>query len=423
MERTVVYTAIFFNEEELKRMFKPVHENLFYHHSTIGFQPQGVDELPLDKKVKIKILGRLTTKKVDVLLVDNNFSKNKHPHITLSTAKDIKPQESNTEIEKYYDRIKDLKPKKLFIWGRIGYFDGQKEITKENKIIGGLSDKKTLEDLSKKHNIHLEKLKKQLEIGINVEMEHTNNKEIAKEIALDHLFELPDYYTKLKTIEESLFNKIILEELDQVFSTKEVINKIDEILKGDKNNGISYNREIYGYDIDDNMKHIYVDINKNNTKHLFNKNVIMMGFDLVGSNSDSSSTSIMRLIPDNNKENGIWEYLGHGNEYGIVSRFNGDFYKDLLYYIKSNYKFGRFDEKSYNEPKNEPVMKNDKKIDIPSGFITIIKDILKKQANNYVSKIVATIERNEGKGTQRQYDYLKRFRSGELGQSNYSSKN
>jgi hypothetical protein len=256
-----------------------------------------------------------------------------------------------------------------------------------------------------------------------VEMEHTNDKNIAKEIALDHLFELPDYYSRLKKIEESFLNKIITEEIDQTFSTKEVINKIDEIIRGDKNNGISYDREIYGYDIDENVKHIYVDINKNNTKHLFNKNIIIMGFDITGSDSDSSSTSVMRLVPDNSKENGIWEYLGHGNEYGIVSRFNGDFYKDLSYFIKSHYKFGRFDEKSYNEPNNDLIMKKDKTIDIPSGFMTIIKDILKKQANSYVSKIVATIERNEGKGTQRQYDYLKRFRSGEIGPSNYSSKN
>jgi len=37
----------------------------------------------------------------------------------------------------------------------------------------------------------------QLKIGIAVEMEHTNNKEISKQIALDHLTEHKDYYTKL----------------------------------------------------------------------------------------------------------------------------------------------------------------------------------------------------------------------------------
>lgn len=39
---------------------------------------------------------------------------------------------------------------------------------------------------------------KELEIGIEVELEHTNDREEAKKIALQHLSEVPDYYTKLK---------------------------------------------------------------------------------------------------------------------------------------------------------------------------------------------------------------------------------
>jgi hypothetical protein len=38
-------------------------------------------------------------------------------------------------------------------------------------------------------------------MGIKVEMEHTKNKTIAKRIALDHLAELPDYYTRLLKME------------------------------------------------------------------------------------------------------------------------------------------------------------------------------------------------------------------------------
>ncbi|GEM_PF-2359466 len=43
---------------------------------------------------------------------------------------------------------------------------------------------------------------KQLAMGIEVEKEHTDNPAIAKEIAKDHLAELPDYYTRLKKMEE-----------------------------------------------------------------------------------------------------------------------------------------------------------------------------------------------------------------------------
>ena len=37
----------------------------------------------------------------------------------------------------------------------------------------------------------------QLAAGIHVEMEHTKNPKVAREIALDHLVEKPDYYTRL----------------------------------------------------------------------------------------------------------------------------------------------------------------------------------------------------------------------------------
>jgi hypothetical protein len=41
----------------------------------------------------------------------------------------------------------------------------------------------------------------QLEMGIEVEMEHTSDPLIAKRIALDHLSEITDYYTRLAKME------------------------------------------------------------------------------------------------------------------------------------------------------------------------------------------------------------------------------
>lgn len=50
---------------------------------------------------------------------------------------------------------------------------------------------------------------KEIEIGIKVEMEHTNNPKIAKRIALDHIVEsLPvSYYTKLAAMEKEIENE------------------------------------------------------------------------------------------------------------------------------------------------------------------------------------------------------------------------
>lgn len=42
----------------------------------------------------------------------------------------------------------------------------------------------------------------QLAMGIEVEYEHTTNKEMSEKIAKDHLAEIPDYYTRLKAMEE-----------------------------------------------------------------------------------------------------------------------------------------------------------------------------------------------------------------------------
>ncbi len=44
--------------------------------------------------------------------------------------------------------------------------------------------------------------KGQLNKGIEIELEHTGDRDIAKQIALDHLSEISDYYTRLEALEE-----------------------------------------------------------------------------------------------------------------------------------------------------------------------------------------------------------------------------
>lgn len=85
---------------------------------------------------------------------------------------------------------------------------------KEEKLEGGEADKKTLLQIALKHafgdkvlttghkiNSILGILKSELKKGLKVEMEHTNDVEKAREIAMDHLSEDPHYYTKLKKVE------------------------------------------------------------------------------------------------------------------------------------------------------------------------------------------------------------------------------
>lgn len=55
--------------------------------------------------------------------------------------------------------------------------------------------------LAKKHNVSIERIQQQLAKGIKVEREHTSDNDIAREIALDHLSEFPDYYDRLAKAE------------------------------------------------------------------------------------------------------------------------------------------------------------------------------------------------------------------------------
>jgi hypothetical protein len=59
----------------------------------------------------------------------------------------------------------------------------------------------TIKQVAQKHGVPVEKLQHQLMMGIQVEKEHTGDEAIAAEIALDHLGEMPDYYTKLLKME------------------------------------------------------------------------------------------------------------------------------------------------------------------------------------------------------------------------------
>jgi len=61
---------------------------------------------------------------------------------------------------------------------------------------------KNIEDISKKHKVSLDTLKKQLEKGMKIEMEHTTDRGEAEIIALQHLDEIPDYYDRLIKMEK-----------------------------------------------------------------------------------------------------------------------------------------------------------------------------------------------------------------------------
>lgn len=78
---------------------------------------------------------------------------------------------------------------------------GQCPMSEEKDPKGPTQPYKSPEELAKKHGVSLKQIQKQVEIGTKVEFEHTSDKGKARITALQHLDELPDYYSKLKKME------------------------------------------------------------------------------------------------------------------------------------------------------------------------------------------------------------------------------
>lgn len=60
----------------------------------------------------------------------------------------------------------------------------------------------SVKQIANRHGVTVDQIARELNQGIQVELEHTSNKNAAKQIALNHLAELPDYYTRLAKMEK-----------------------------------------------------------------------------------------------------------------------------------------------------------------------------------------------------------------------------
>lgn len=78
------------------------------------------------------------------------------------------------------------------------------ELNESNKKVkGGLADTLSVKDIAEKFGVSTKKIEHELKMGVEVELEHTKDKAVAKDIAMDHLAEMPDYYTRLNKLEDT----------------------------------------------------------------------------------------------------------------------------------------------------------------------------------------------------------------------------
>jgi hypothetical protein len=78
--------------------------------------------------------------------------------------------------------------------------------TYEN-ILNGKTEDRNEYTLAKKYGVSVAEIKKQLEKGMQVEKEHIDNPLVRREIALDHIEEMVDYYDRLEKMEKQAKTK------------------------------------------------------------------------------------------------------------------------------------------------------------------------------------------------------------------------
>ena len=68
-------------------------------------------------------------------------------------------------------------------------------------LAGGKAEGMDLQAIADKHGIHVDVIEREHKMGVKIEHEHTPDSDVAGEIAKDHLFEFPTYYTFLEEME------------------------------------------------------------------------------------------------------------------------------------------------------------------------------------------------------------------------------
>jgi hypothetical protein len=79
---------------------------------------------------------------------------------------------------------------------------GEDDTVRTKEVKEGFKGHKSVEEIAKKHKVSPSIIQKQLEMGMKVEHEHTTDNDEAMDIALQHLDEIPNYYSKLKKMEK-----------------------------------------------------------------------------------------------------------------------------------------------------------------------------------------------------------------------------
>ena len=153
--------------------------------------------------------------------LDQTATKQKYEKL-LDIIKRTLKSKNILQVSKVIQKIKQYRKAGLDVGGEFGPENLAYKILRKQGLIDKLyqlrdklhSEKLTIEEenpllnkptptirqVATKHGVSFTDIMDQLVKGVNVELEHTNDEKVAREIALDHLSEDPEYYTKLAKV-------------------------------------------------------------------------------------------------------------------------------------------------------------------------------------------------------------------------------
>jgi hypothetical protein len=117
-------------------------------------------------------------------------------HVSIKTAFDIAKAKCSAMNEEYFASTRDFENASREAGLNIAF--------EQEEIEGGLADDKSVKDIADKHSVNIKDIVAQIKKGKEVEMEHTDDPNVAIEIAKDHEMEHPFYYDALEDMEKEL---------------------------------------------------------------------------------------------------------------------------------------------------------------------------------------------------------------------------
>ena len=103
---------------------------------------------------------------------------------------------------------------------------GEDDTVRTLEVKEGFKGHKSVKEIAKKHKVSPSIIQKQLEMGMKVEHEHTTDNDAAMDIALQHLDEIPNYYSKLKKVEK------VKEDIEILDANGNTFAHVVDVIKG-----------------------------------------------------------------------------------------------------------------------------------------------------------------------------------------------